>query len=47
MLAHLKGQKKESKLLFNGHMDIVPPGEEDWSMDPFGGQLTDGYIYGR
>jgi succinyl-diaminopimelate desuccinylase len=30
----------------NGHYDIVPVGN-DWTKDPFGGALEDGWIYGR
>lgn len=30
----------------NGHFDVVPPGE-GWSVDPFGGVVRDGRIYGR
>jgi len=33
-------------LHFNGHYDVVPPGS-GWTVDPFGGQLRDGRIYGR
>ena len=29
------------------HMDVVPPGDEPWKYDPFGGQIVDGRIYGR
>ena len=29
-----------------GHLDIVPIGE-GWSVDPFGGLVKDGYIFGR
>jgi succinyl-diaminopimelate desuccinylase len=29
-----------------GHLDIVPIGE-GWSVDPFGGEVKDGYIFGR
>ena len=36
----------EQVLHFNGHYDVVPPGS-GWSMDPFGGELLDGKIYGR
>jgi succinyl-diaminopimelate desuccinylase len=33
---------------FNGHVDVVPPGEVDrWSVDPFGGVVRDGLLYGR
>ena len=30
----------------NGHYDVVPVGN-DWTTDPFGGELRDGWIYGR
>src|SRR3954451_19925982 len=30
----------------NGHYDVVPVGN-DWTRDPFGGELDDGWIYGR
>ena len=33
-------------LCFAGHTDVVPPGE-GWSVDPFGGVIQDGYLYGR
>jgi carboxypeptidase PM20D1 len=28
------------------HWDVVPPGD-GWTVDPFGGELRDGFIYGR
>jgi succinyl-diaminopimelate desuccinylase len=35
-------------LLFNGHTDVVPPGERSlWTHDPFGAEVADGLIYGR
>ncbi|HEV7665241.1 MAG TPA: acetylornithine deacetylase/succinyl-diaminopimelate desuccinylase family protein [Chloroflexota bacterium] len=33
-------------LHFNGHYDVVPA-ESGWTVDPFGGELRDGLIYGR
>jgi succinyl-diaminopimelate desuccinylase len=30
----------------NGHYDVVPVGN-DWTRDPFGGELVDGWIHGR
>ncbi len=30
----------------NGHFDVVPPGD-GWTVDPFGGLVRDGRIYGR
>lgn len=33
---------------FAGHTDVVPPGElTSWSVDPFGGQVLEGSLYGR
>ena len=34
-------------LLLLSHLDVVPAPPERWSHDPFGGDLVDGYIYGR
>ena len=35
-------------LILNGHMDVVPAGDLDqWTWDPFGGELQDGYLLGR
>lgn len=35
-------------LVYHAHIDTIPPGDrEDWSVDPFGGELVDGSIYGR
>ena len=33
---------------FNGHTDVVPIGNlEAWSVDPFGAEIRDGFLYGR
>jgi succinyl-diaminopimelate desuccinylase len=35
-------------LALNGHMDVFPVGDgSGWSVDPWGGELIDGKIYGR
>ena len=34
-------------IALSGHLDTVPLGAEDWSVDPFGGELRDGRLYGR
>ena len=34
-------------LLLLGHMDVVGVEREKWSVDPFGGVIKDGYLYGR
>ncbi|MCU9849516.1 succinyl-diaminopimelate desuccinylase [Defluviimonas sp. WL0024] len=33
---------------FNGHTDVVPVGDGGaWSRDPFGGEIVDGWLWGR
>ncbi|MDA7427818.1 succinyl-diaminopimelate desuccinylase [Primorskyibacter aestuariivivens] len=33
---------------FNGHTDVVPIGNrDDWTADPFGADVRDGFLYGR
>lgn len=33
---------------FNGHTDVVPVGDLDaWTVDPFGAEVKDGFMYGR
>jgi acetylornithine deacetylase/succinyl-diaminopimelate desuccinylase-like protein len=34
-------------LLLVAHMDVVGVDKTKWSMDPFGGAIKDGYLYGR
>ena len=35
-------------LVFAGHTDVVPPGEEaKWTHPPFAGEIADGTLYGR
>ncbi len=34
-------------LVLHGHLDVVPADPEAWSIDPFGGEIKDGAIWGR
>src|SRR5919204_1762161 len=34
-------------LVVHGHLDVVPPQDEGWMHDPFGGVLSDGFLWGR
>jgi acetylornithine deacetylase/succinyl-diaminopimelate desuccinylase-like protein len=34
-------------LLLMGHTDVVPVNADGWSRDPFGGELADGFVWGR
>jgi acetylornithine deacetylase/succinyl-diaminopimelate desuccinylase family protein len=40
------GEGDGPTLVFNGHIDTVPVGA-GWNVDPFGGELRDGRVYGR
>jgi acetylornithine deacetylase/succinyl-diaminopimelate desuccinylase-like protein len=34
-------------LLIHGHLDVVPAARSDWQVDPFAGEIRDGYLWGR
>ncbi|MEI6648764.1 MAG: M20/M25/M40 family metallo-hydrolase [Actinomycetes bacterium] len=34
-------------LVIHGHLDVVPANAADWSVDPFAGEIKDGFIWGR
>ncbi len=34
-------------LLVHGHLDVVPADPDEWSVHPFSGELSDGYLWGR
>ena len=44
-----KGTGGGKSLLFNGHVDVVPPGDlAEWNgMDPFSGKVDGEFVYGR
>jgi len=48
VLASACGPASGPVFLMNDHMDVVPPGPRDeWDVDPFGGVIRDGWLYGR
>ncbi len=34
-------------IVLNGHIDVVPPGQVGWTVDPWAGQVRAGRVYGR
>ncbi|MGN7188146.1 M20/M25/M40 family metallo-hydrolase [Microbacterium enclense] len=34
-------------LVLHGHLDVVPAVADDWSVDPFAGEIRDGILWGR
>ncbi len=43
----INGGNERQGLLFNGHLDVVPPGDISWIHDPFSGVIEDGKVFGR
>jgi acetylornithine deacetylase len=41
------GEGKPAGLVLSGHTDTVPWDGQDWSVDPLGGVVRDGRLYGR
>lgn len=47
LLARLAGPTDRAPLVLVSHTDVVPVEEEHWSRDPFGGEVADGFLWGR
>lgn len=47
LIARLEGGRGEKPLGFTGHFDVVPLGQNPWSVEPFGGQIDGAKIHGR
>ena len=46
-IARLRGNGSKRPVLLAAHADVVGVEREKWSMDPFGGVVRDGQVYGR
>lgn len=44
VIGRIKGTGERKALLFDGHLDTVPPGK--WTEDPWGGIIKEGRLYG-
>jgi acetylornithine deacetylase/succinyl-diaminopimelate desuccinylase-like protein len=47
VITRLKGTGEKPSLLLLAHLDVVPANPQEWTVDPFGGIIKDGYVYGR
>jgi len=48
VMARVPGRDRSlPALVVHGHLDVVPAMAEDWSVDPFGGIVQDGMLWGR
>lgn len=46
-IARLPGLGKLRPLLLMAHSDVVPADRSQWTVDPFSGEIRDGFVYGR
>ena len=47
VLARIEGRNRGPGLVLHGHTDVVPADAANWSVDPFGGEIRDGLLWGR
>jgi len=48
VVVRLEGEdSSKPALVLHGHLDVVPAQADEWSVDPFGGELIDGMLWGR
>ena len=47
LVARVRGDGSKKPLLLLGHLDVVAVEREEWSFDPFGGEVKDGILYAR
>jgi succinyl-diaminopimelate desuccinylase len=47
VVGRLKGSGEVPALMYNGHLDVVPVGEQEWLHDPFAGDVAEGKLWGR
>ena len=48
VMARVAGRNRDKPaLVLHGHLDVVPAMAADWSVDPFGGEIRDGMLWGR
>lgn len=47
ILYHIKGESDKDVTVYMSHYDVVPVSKKDWSQDPFGAEIIDGYVWGR
>jgi len=48
LVARVAGRDRAKKpLVLMNHMDVVPVDAKSWKVDPFGGVIRDGYLWGR
>ena len=47
VIARVRGSGAAPPLILLSHLDVVPAEVDKWKHDPFGGDIVDGYVWGR
>jgi len=47
LVARIRGDGSRRPVMIMAHMDVVGVERANWSVDPFGAEIRDGYLYGR
>jgi acetylornithine deacetylase/succinyl-diaminopimelate desuccinylase-like protein len=47
LVGRIRGTGAKRPVILLSHMDVVSTERERWSVDPFAGEIRDGYLYGR
>ena len=47
LVARIRGNGTKKPVLLMAHMDVVGVEREQWCVDPFAGEVREGYLYGR
>ncbi len=47
VIGHIAGSEPLKPLVLSHHMDVVPADPAQWSCQPFAGEVSDGYVWGR
>ena len=47
LVARIRGDGSRRPVMIMAHMDVVGVERANWSVDPFSGEIRDGYLYGR
>lgn len=47
LIARLEGTGRQRPVILLNHIDVVPVSRAFWTVDPFGGVVKDGFVWGR
>jgi acetylornithine deacetylase/succinyl-diaminopimelate desuccinylase-like protein len=47
VITRMIGTERKPSLLLLSHLDVVAANPKEWNVDPFGGEIKDGFVWGR